>query len=502
MAAEVPKIKNVATVSDAVQGMQAYWGMILALLAGTTAMRTAKAAYLPKQKLESDEAYNRRVGVATLFPAYKRTVETLAAKPFSKPITVNKDVPEKIKALLTDIDLEGRNIDQMAGDLMVIALGPGFGGILVDYKKAPVLAPNADGTPQRALTEAEEITAGLRSYFTQINPQQMIGWKAETANGEHQLTMVRFREYVEEPDGEFNTSCVEQIRVLEIGKWRTYRKKVTLVTGLEEWILHEEGTQLMAGKPATFIPFIPIYGDRIGFMLAKPPLLELAHLNVKHWQSQSDQDTLLSVARVPILTAIGIEDDPDKPFKLAIGVSGAVMLPLGAALEYTEHTGKAIEAGKTSLDDLKEDMRQSGAELLVINPTPTTATEVASDNAVGMCALQKITLTLQDSLNLALEYLGQWEGLGEGAGGTLKLFNDFGAATLAEASAQLLVSMSAMAKLSTQTLYSELKRRAILGPDVEWDKEKELIDGEGPPLIPAPAIPPQGARKVPPQAMQ
>jgi hypothetical protein len=36
-------------------------------------------------------------------------------------------------------------------------------------------------------------------------------------------------------------------------------------------------------------------------MMGISPLRDLAYLNVKHWQSQSDQDTILHVARVPIL---------------------------------------------------------------------------------------------------------------------------------------------------------------------------------------------------------
>jgi len=35
-------------------------------------------------------------------------------------------------------------------------------------------------------------------------------------------------------------------------------------------------------------------------MQAKPPLLDLAWLNVEHWQSASDQSNILHVARVPI----------------------------------------------------------------------------------------------------------------------------------------------------------------------------------------------------------
>jgi hypothetical protein len=45
---------------------------------------------------------------------------------------------------------------------------------------------------------------------------------------------------------------------------------------------------------------------RCAFGDGEPPLLDLAYLNVKHWQSQSDQDNILHIARVPILALIGV----------------------------------------------------------------------------------------------------------------------------------------------------------------------------------------------------
>lgn len=478
---------KVADTSKVVDAMAINWKLVSALLGGTDKMRKAGETLLPKWVDETQDNYDKRLAKATLFPAFKRTVETLAARPFSKPVTINDDVPSDIKELLNDVDMEGRNVDQFAADMMVVGLGYGIGGILVDFKKNP--KPGVS-------TIAEEKAAGLRPYWVRVLPEQVLGWRAKTINGATKLTQLRIKECIEEDYGEFGTRDVEQVRVLEPGNYRVYRQPITAngSTG-SGWELVESGTTTL-----TEIPFVPVYGERTGFMQAKPPLLELAHLNVKHWQSQSDQDTLMHVARVPILTVIGIEDDPTKPFTLVVGAAGAVRLPLGAEMKYVEHTGAAIDAGKVSLDDLKEDMRQSGAELLVLKPSPTTATEVASDNAVGMCALQKMALQLQDALNEAMELTGKWLGKGDNGGGTLKLFTDFGAATLAEASATLLNTLAAQRKLSVRTLYNELKRRGILGPDVDYEDEMNQIETEGPmldALAPPPPPAPPGSPKPP-----
>lgn len=65
-------------------------------------------------------------------------------------------------------------------------------------------------------------------------------------------------------------------------------------------------------------------------------------------------------------------------------------------------------------------------------------------------------------------------------GGHCSIFKDFGAATLAEASAELLLKANQAGKLSDESLHEELQRRGIVKPDVAWEEEKERIDSQGP----------------------
>lgn len=461
---------DVARPSPIVVEQRADWDLMRALLGGTKAMRAAGAKYLPLWPKESSPRWTRRKSVSTLFPALKRTVTTLAARPFSKPLTLNDDIPAPIKELAEkDVDMQGRSLHTFGSEAMQDLLSYGFGGILVDHKvSAPVVQEG------RTPTVAEERAAGMRPYMVLLKAQQILGWRAELRNGAHTLTMLRFMEEVEEPDGEWNIKHVEQIRVLEPGRWRTYRKRQSS-EGKSQWFKHLEGATTLDK-----VPFAPFYGERCGFMVGKSPLLELGHLNVKHWQSQSDQDHLLHTARVPILALFGLVEDPKKPFTMEIGTAGVLTFPKDVDMRYVEHTGAAIESGEKALEMLKEEMRQSGAELLVLKPNPATATEIASDNAVGMCDLQRMTLELQAALDAALGFMAEW--MKQAKGGTCKLFTDFGAATLAEAGAQFLLSMANSGRLSDKTLFSEVKRRGILSQEVDFDEEQELIDAQPPKL--------------------
>jgi hypothetical protein len=441
--------------------------MITALLGGTAAMRHAGKTYLPRWPNEEDAFYQNRLSTATLFPAFSRTVEVLSGKPFSRPVTWDeKVVPARIREMFTDIDLQGTNLHSFLADICEEAMAYGLCGILVEH-------PPAD----KSLSLAEERQRGLRPYFVKVTANSLLDYDSERVNGQETFTMLRFVETVSErdPENEFSVKAIEQVRVLSPGRWRVYREKPNQTNGALEWQLHEQGTTSLKK-----ISFVPVYGDKRGFMNGRPPLAELAWLNVEHWQSRSDQQTILHVARVPVLFGKKLGDAP-----ISVGAASAIMSEEeDADLRYVEHTGKAIEAGRTDILDLEEKMRQIGAELLVVKPGHRTVVQTLADNEAGTSALQRMVCDLTDAARLALQYLAEW--MGEKDGGHVTIFSDFGATTLAEASADFLIGMHKERALSDETLFNEIQRRGLINSELRWTDEQLRIRAMPPPMTAKP----------------
>lgn len=459
---------TVATKTAALQASQDAWELVADLLGGTAAMRAAGHRRLPQWPAESDESYKARLATATLFPAFARTVEVMTGKPTSKPPVVGKDVGPEVKKLLPSMDQQGNTLAQFSALMMDRALSYGFGVVFVDFPQAPPAAPAQ--TPSKA----EEQARGARPYCVLVAAQSVIGWRARQSGTTWELEEFRFEEYVTEPDGEWGERQVRQVRVLRPGSWEVHRmaQSASPRVAVGDWVVHDKGLMTLQR-----VPVVPFYGHNRGFMLGAPPMIDLAYLNVKHWQSQSDQDTLLHVARVPILTAVV----DDETWQLEVGSAKAVRMPPGSTLSFTEHSGAAIGAGKVSLDDLKEEMRQTGAELLVLKPGLVTATQVGSEDEASRCALQRITQSVEDSLNAVIAMMADWiNQIAPPA--AVELHKEFGVATLAEASAQLLVMMAAAGQISNATLLAEMKRRGIVSDQVTWELEQDLLSAQGPPL--------------------
>jgi hypothetical protein len=396
----------------------------------------------------------------------------MTGKPFSKELTLGADVPSKIVGYCDDIDLQGNSLNVVAADVMREAMGYGICGIHVDH---PVV--NKD----EVKTLADERKIGARPYAVFVKHNQILGCKIARQNGVTMLTQLRISETKEVPDGEFGTKLVNRVRVLEPGTWAIWEEQQTK-DGKSEYVRVEEGTTTL-----NVVPFVPFYGTKLGFMCGISPLLDLAYQNVKHWQSQSDQDNILHVARVPILVAIGVEDGIDAngkpvPWSMSIGASAAVRIPSkDGNLKYVEHNGAAIEAGEKSLEKLEDQMVQTGAELLVVKPgEQKSATQSSNDADANKCDLQRIVESHEDSWDQVLQLMALWSN--ENDGGHVTLFKDFAAANLNDASAQLILSMQSQGMITKKTAINEQKRRGTLSPDLDADAELEAVSLEGPSL--------------------
>ena len=446
----------------AVDAMSAYWAVITPLMGGTLAMRADGKAQLPQYPAEDDEVYKERLRLSTLLPAYSETVGNMTSRVFAEPLQLGDDVPQQIAELATNIDNANNDINAWSVDFFRAGLSHGLCHVFVDH-------PKADGVR----TQAEELAAGVRPYVVLVKPEQVRGWRVR--NGA--LAQIRYSETIEEEDGDFSTKRVEQIRVLEPGKWTTYRKP----ENGGAWVKYDEGTNNLK-----VIPWVTFYTGRTGFMTAKPPLLELSHLNVKHWQSQSDQDNILHVIRVPILVRLGVQatfDNQGKPVppEFKVGTGALTDLPATGNMKYVEHTGKAVDAGRTALQDLIAEMRMAGAKLLTPDKSATkTATQAEEEAAQDLSPLSRMANHFADCLAQLLQFMADYRGLGEG--GTVEMRGSFDVDYMPEVSLPTLVAMANAGMISKETLFTEMQRRGVISDEYDWLDELARIESEGPAL--------------------
>jgi hypothetical protein len=453
--------KDPSTTSIEYDEMIGTWGMVNTLLGGTSAMRSAAGVYLPQHTEESNDNYNERLMVNVLFNAMEITLDHFVGRPFSDPVRLNTDVPDRTVEHTNNIDLQGNNITNFCREWFREGLAKGFCHVLVDM-------PALDETARMGRTRQDDLREGRRPYWQLIRPENLIFAEAAvtvdpvTNELREHYTHVRLHEVVVERVG-FAQEIKHRIRILEPGTFEVW--ELRKVKGKKEaWVPIESGF-----TGIDFIPIVTFYSNRLGFQRSKPPLEDLAYLNVRHWQSMSDQINILTVVRFPMLAVAGATEQSGGVMR--IGPRQLLQTKdANGRFYYVEHTGKSIEAGWNDLEKLEKDMEAYGSTFLKKEPGTETATAKALDSAEAVTPLQDMTNRFIDSVNIAMDYHGFW--LGEEEGGTVTITTDFGPEDVSKEDVDLLQKLREGKDISRKAMIKEVKRRGVLSE--EYDEEDDF----------------------------
>ena len=174
------------------------------------------------------------------------------------------------------------------------------------------------------------------------------------------------------PDGEFGEKVYDQIRVIEPGEYKIYRRKETtkdMYTQDESFAGNfdspsdEKDYELVESGDFSLgeIPLVTVYAGKTDTMTSKPPLLDIAYLNLAHFQRQADLIHSLHVASQPLLVMEGWDDQTKD---MAISVNYAMATQPGNKVYYVEPAASAFEAQAAEIQELQLQMATLGISTL------------------------------------------------------------------------------------------------------------------------------------------
>jgi hypothetical protein len=466
----MPKLNPVATPAKYWEDQRPVWSLVDALTGGTRAMREAGKALLPQEPREPEEAYKNRLARSVLTPLYEDTLKKLVGKIMKQPVILEDNVPGAIRRFEDDIDAGGTDIHEWTRRIAFSALNHGITFILVD-------SPNVQSVEEqegRRVNRNDVNNGLLRPYAVHVKAPQILGWKTEVRSGQVVLTQVRISMVTEEDaaEDEFTQIQVNRIHVWEIGRRRIYREVDN--DGESSWTLEADST-----VDLEVIPLIPVYGEHVDFMQGKPPMLEIANLNVTHWQSDSDQRHILHVARVPILFGSGLGDDERGDFHIEIGPNTMTRGPQGSDMKFVEHSGAGIEAGSNDLEVLERRISKLGLNMVLKRQAgDTTATSRALDQSEADSPLSMFARHIEKKLEAMFNLFGLFLNLGPDGGGDITVYKDFSITMRDGDDIKALGDMRARGDISRKTYWEELKRRNLLGDDFDDESEVDLLELE------------------------
>ena len=440
------RVGNVTTVESpntAYINMEPHWLLIEALLQGTYGIRKGHRKYLPQEPRELDEAYDNRLMRSTLAPYYVRLERMLAGMLTRKPVRL-EDVSDVVTEQLFDVDLQGNDLNVWTYETARKCIRYGHVGVLVDAPKA-----GENGRP----------------YWTQYTPRDILGWRSEIANGKQQLTMVRLMEKITVPDGLYGEKQVEQVRVLTPGAFEIHQKD-----DKGEFRLVDEGRTSLSE-----IPFAVAYSNRVGVLESRPPLADIAELNLKAYQVQSDLDNQLHISAVPMLAIFGF---PQSAEEISAGPGEALALPESASASYIEPSGNSYSAQFQRLEQIAQQINELGlAAVLGQKLSAETAEAKRIDRSQGDSTMMVIAQQMQDLIDNCLTFHAQY--MQQSQVGSSFINRDFLATRLEPQEIQALLQLYTAGTITQETLLNQLSAGEVLGDEFDVEEEVEATQTGG-----------------------
>jgi hypothetical protein len=444
--------------------------------------------YLPQEPDEKDANYLNRIRRSSFHRKFGNAIDAFAGI-LSRFAITSDNMPENEKECFEeDVDRRGNSLARFLVQADIKALRDGTCYILVDFPPRPI---KPDGSE---LTYAEEQQLNLRPSLVLYDARQLVNWQVGSDGGQS-IELVTLREVSYERVGRYGIGLVERYRVLYPGGGELY-KVVKVSDTVEELIL--EQTWVSTAPVVTLIPYSIAIGASSVFGEDKPPFLDLAELNLRHYQKMSEKDEVMHKCNIPLLEinrkggtltgATGKNVKPGDPPKDQPSISiGPSTVLWNVDARYVEPTGAALALTMQDIADLEAAMTQKTLDFLTLGDVAKTATEVVHTAAPLSASLSGMVVAKESLATRIFEYWQIYSGQDYEAG----IVIDEGAmrAAINSSTVDRLMAIRAAGDLSRRSFLELIQEARILPSSLDVEEELMEIANEFGAPAPLPELP-------------
>nr|DAF60008.1 MAG TPA: portal [Siphoviridae sp. ctUM413] len=358
------------------------WQLMRDALAG----EVAKEKYVPKLSDQEAEEYSAYVGRAEFYNATARTQVALTGLLFAKPPKV--ELPEALKTIGENISLDDDTLEALAKNIADECLSVGRCGVLVDL-------PSVEKADYSKL-EAERLN--LRAYATLYKAENIINWKTTKINGSNVTSLVVLAEtYAEPTQDEFVDKIKTRYRVLDLHEGY-YRQRVFSETKAGNFEVVSEIYPSANGQKLEYLPFTFFNVNDLKTSVEKPPLLDLAKVNISHFRSEVDLEHGTHFTALPTPYVTGYQGESSEKLKIGSTAVWVINDP-SAKVGFLEFSGAGLSTLENRIAVKEKRMSILGARLLLDEKKTAEATETLQMRKSGENAvLTSVASTISEGI--------------------------------------------------------------------------------------------------------
>lgn len=440
------------------------WRKIRDACAGERVIKDAGTTYLPKLDAMADDEYAAYLSRATYYNFTGRTAGALTGAIFRRR-EIFDDMPDELVPKLTNFSRKGQSFSIFAEHVADEITKVGRCGVLVELPEVASTSP--------------------RPYAVSYPAETILDWETQEIDGRDQLIRVVLWELRLVRDTiSYQQKYINQYRELSLefdaerGQ-RVYVQKLYAhptesVEALIDAHLVERIIPLNRGNPLTYIPFRVFGSFQSTLEVEKPPLEDIAFLNLSHYQSYAHLEHGRFFAGFPIYYAEspqGSEGDGD----FVIGAAKVWVCPSGSKPGILELNGQGLKFLADALDQKESQASALGGRMMGVRTTAVAE----SDNMLRLSErneqsqLLKITRALDAGFTEILRWWALLQDIPEARASKIAVeFNkDFLFDGVGAREFRAVHSMYKDGVLPIEVLYAYFKKGNLI-PD--WMDEKEF----------------------------
>jgi len=412
----VPIPVGLMTVHREYEANKGRWALMRDVVEGEDVVKENKTTYLPQPNGMNESEYLAYLNRASFTGFTGRAIDAMLGLVGRKKPTF--EAPKEIRALESDITLTGVPLDAFAMNSLAETLTPGRVGILVEY---PV-------TPEEPLVRMDVENYGIRPYLIMYTAENILDWREGRIGNRRVLTYLKLQDTYEEPFASgtslytYETKISTRVRIFRLEEsegvvncvFEVYEVDPDALVGTKEKMLPlDSGYIFCDGEPMHYIPFYPIGPMENTMKVQRPPLLDMAFLNIHHYQASADRNHAVHWADVPTPVISGqlMDENGQVAKSIKLGPTSAIMLTEGGSATFLEMTGEGINPTKELMREYVDDMSVLGNKILAGDAKSTEAAETAAIHRAGEQAIlatmaNNISLALTSALRCMAEFMG------------------------------------------------------------------------------------------------
>lgn len=411
--------------------------------------------YLPRLGGQEGRDYENYIQRAVFYPVMSTVVNGRIGQVFNKPPKV-EELPDSVAEwILQEVTKERTDFIGSVKSALREVMICGRVGILVDMPVDPV--------------------EGSIPYLCTYKAEDIKNWKK---GSDEYLSMVTLCEYPIETgyteDGEFKMYQTIQYRHLALNEEGEYIQQVFREEEGQVTLV-EETMPTVAGVPLDYIPFTFINVSDITPNVDKPPLLDMATVNLAHYRNSADYEQVLHMLAVPTPYGTGIDDD--EALQTLGPLEFKAIRSEGAKLGLLEFSGAGTDALRLSMDDKMAVMSAIGGALVQRQRSQVETAETARIRSASETSiLETICGTLEQGMEQVLDHVAVWLQVGEETTPMkISINRDFINEQWAPDQIKAITEAELMGVISKETAFHQRQLLEFYPDGTSFDDEQERI---------------------------